>query len=86
MEVITIESQAFYALIEEVIARSQKPEKNKWIDERTAMELLGIRSKTSLWKLRSSGKIRFSQPTRKLIRYEHESILNYLEKHAKEIF
>ena len=50
------------------------------------MEILGIKSKGTLQKLRDEGKIRFSQPEKKIILYDRESIEQYLEKHAKDIF
>jgi len=50
------------------------------------MEILGIKSKGTLQKLRDEGKIRFSQPEKKIILYDRESIDQYLEKHVKNIF
>jgi len=50
------------------------------------MQLLRITSRTTLQKLRDEGSIRFSQPTRKLILYDRDSILQYLENHAKDTF
>ncbi|MEM6767521.1 MAG: helix-turn-helix domain-containing protein [Bacteroidota bacterium] len=50
------------------------------------MEILTITSKTTLQKLRDEGKIRFSQPMKKLILYDRESILTYLEENAQETF
>ena len=89
MNVIVIEDEAFYKLIEEVMTRMK--EKNaapndKWISGTEAMKKLGIKSKTTLQKLRDQGKIRFSQPDKKIILYDTDSINEYLEKHAKETF
>lgn len=89
MEVICLQDAAFYALIEEVHQRlleknSQK--EDKWISADEAMQKLRITSKTTLQKLRDEGKIRFSQPEKKHIVYDLDSIYNYLEKHAKETF
>ena len=50
------------------------------------MQKLRIASKTTLQKLRDEGKIRFSQPEKKLILYNIESIYGYLEKNARETF
>lgn len=89
MQVICLEDEAFYALIEEVVARlSEKhgDEKEKWIADEQAMYLLGIKSKTTLQKLRDEGKIRFSQPQKKIILYDRESIDAYLEKNARNTF
>jgi len=50
------------------------------------MELLGVKSKTTLQKLRDEGSIRFSQPQKKIILYDRDSVMDYLDKHAKDIF
>ena len=86
MEVICLQDQAFYLLIEEVIERIKEKQNitgDKWISGEEAMAKLRITSKTTLQKLRDEGKIRFSQPERKLILYDLDSINKYIEKHAK---
>lgn len=88
MEIIIFEEEAYWKHINEVLQRlkdSQKEEK-KWINEAEAMELLGVRSKSEMWKMRTTGKIRYSQPSRKIIRYDKQSILKYLDDHAKNEF
>lgn len=50
------------------------------------MTKLRIKSKTTLQRLRDEGHIRFTQPDRKTILYDTDSINGYLEKHAKETF
>ncbi|MGJ1334177.1 helix-turn-helix domain-containing protein [Sphingobacterium siyangense] len=89
MEVICLQDEAFYALIDKVV--TQLKEKNnithdKWISGEEAMSMLRITSKTTLQKLRDTGAIRFSQPEKKIILYDVESIHTYLEKHAKDTF
>ncbi|MGN8037812.1 helix-turn-helix domain-containing protein [Chitinophaga sp. 22321] len=89
MEVICLEDDAFYALIEKVVERIK--EKNnlkfdKWISGEEAMRRLNITSKTTLQKFRDEGKIRYSQPEKKIILYDADSIGEYLEKHAQNIF
>ncbi len=89
MEVICLQTEAFYTLVEEVVRRmknSHDDQQDKWIQGADAMKLLGIKSKTTMQKLRDEGNIRFSQPERKIILYDRDSILEYLDKHAKEIF
>ena len=89
MEVICLETEAFYTLVEEVVKRlkdNQSDQQDKWIQVTEAMKLLGIKSKTTLQKLRDEGSIRFAQPQKKIILYDRDSILEYLEKHAKETF
>ncbi|MEL7118750.1 MAG: helix-turn-helix domain-containing protein [Bacteroidota bacterium] len=88
-EVICLESKAFYILMENVINRFKhhhEKEHDKWINDEEAMHLLRIKSRTTLQKLRDEGRIRYSQPTRKLILYDRDSLLEYLDFHAKDTF
>ena len=89
MEVICLESEALFSLVEQVVERIK--EKNnithdKWIDGETAMKLLGIKSKTTLQFMRDNGKIRFTQPKRKIILYDRDSIMEFLDNNAKDTF
>ncbi|RYU92685.1 helix-turn-helix domain-containing protein [Emticicia agri] len=89
MQVICLEEVAFYALIEQVVNRLKEKDthaKEKWVSDEQAMDLLKIKSKTTLQKLRDEGKIRFSQPQKKVILYDRNSIETYLEKNARETF
>lgn len=90
LNIICLESEAFYTLVEEVVDRlhniSLEKHQDKWISDEEAMKMLRIRSRTTLQKLRDEGTIRFSQPSKKLILYDKNSILAYLEKHAKDTF
>ncbi|MBL7819471.1 MAG: helix-turn-helix domain-containing protein [Saprospiraceae bacterium] len=89
MEVICLEDEAFYLLIEKVVSRIKEKEgiiQDKWISSDEAMDKLKIKSKTTLQKLRDEGKIRFTQPERKIILYDRDSINEYLEKHSKDTF
>ncbi len=89
MEVICLEDQAFYALIDRVVEQIKKEQnlkEDKWISGEEAMHKLRITSKTTLQKLRDEGKIRFSQPEKKHILYDSESINEYLEIHTKDTF
>lgn len=89
MQVICLQEDAFYALVNEVVARVKERQgikKDKWISPEEGMAKLRIKSKTTLQRLRDEGKIRFSQPEKKLILYDVESIYEYIEKHVKETF
>ncbi|CAN5820447.1 hypothetical protein BH10BAC2_BH10BAC2_27210 [soil metagenome] len=89
MQVICLQEDAFYALIDQVVARikeKQNVSNDKWIGAEEAMKKLRITSKTTLQKLRDEGKIRFSQPERKIILYDIDSINEYLNKNARETF
>lgn len=88
MEVICLESQAFYQLVEEVYQRilEKSEHQEKWVSPEIAMGLLNIKSKTTLQKLRDEGRIRFTQPQKRVILYDRESISEYLETNAKNPF
>ncbi len=89
MNVICLEEPAFYELVETVVARLKNEQislPEKWIGTEEAMGILNIKSKTTLQNLRDSGKIRFSQPQKKIIVYDRDSIESYLEHHAKDTF
>ena len=87
MEVICVESEAFYELLDKVIERySNKPIEDTWISDIEAMNLLRISSKTTLQKLRDEDAIIYTQPKKKLILYNRYSILEYLEKHVNKPF
>jgi hypothetical protein len=89
MEVICLQDEAFYMLINEVVERIKEKnnsKEDKWISGTEAMQKLRIKSKTTLQKLRDEGRIRFSQPDKKIILYDVDSIQEYLSKHSRETF
>ena len=85
LKIITFESEAFFALVDEIEQRlgSKKPDSH--IGEVETMRLLGIKSKSHLWKLRTELKIDFFQDDDhpKQIMYCQESIKRYLKMHTK---
>jgi hypothetical protein len=85
MNVICLHDEAFFNLVEEVVDRIKEKRnvlEDRWILPSEAMAVLGIKSKTTLQKLRDEGKIRFSQPQKKIILYDRVSLLKYLDEHA----
>jgi len=90
MNVICIEEKAFYALWDRMSKYVQSQLEintvDKWIDKKEAKRLLRIKSDTTLQKLRDEGQIRYSQPEKKHILYDRDSINDYLEAHAMEAF
>lgn len=89
MEVICLEDRAFYSLIDKVVSHIKTHhviQEDKWISGEEAMHKLRISSKTTLQKLRDEGRIRFSQPEKKIILYDVDSINDYLEKFSKDSF
>lgn len=89
MNVICLQEDAFYELVDSVVERLKDKhsiKENQWIRGEEVMDMLGIRSRTTLQKLRDDGWIRFSQPNKKIILYDRESVLEYIEQHAKDSF
>ncbi|MBK7966577.1 MAG: DNA-binding protein [Bacteroidetes bacterium] len=80
MEIICLEEEAFYALIEKVVSQLKEKHQikvDKWVSSTEAMSILRIKSKTTLQKLRDEGKIRFSQPEKKIILYDSDSLIKF---------
>tara|TARA_A100000171_G_scaffold35638_3_gene34198 strand:+ start:934 stop:1203 length:270 start_codon:yes stop_codon:yes gene_type:complete len=88
MNVILIEEQAYYQLLDKVITYTKEniQHQNKWVTPTEAMKLLNIKSNTTLQSYRNEGKIRYSQPQKRVILYDRKSIDEFLERHAKEPF
>lgn len=89
MKVILIDEDAFFELFNRLVDRfeQQKAKKEKsWLTPQEAMKALNITSKTTLQKYRDEGKIRFAQPSRRVILYDPKSIDAFLEKHARDTF
>jgi hypothetical protein len=89
MQIICVEEVAFFALIDQVIEQiktKKSVDENKWISGLEAMDILRIKSKTTLQKLRDEGKIRFSQPEKRIILYDRDSIREYLDDFVYETF
>ena len=89
MQVICLEEDAFYNLVDEVVERLKEKhqiQNDKWMSTERAMALLTIKSKTTLQNLRDTGAITYTQPQKKIILYDYDSIMSYLEEHKKEKF
>ena len=89
MKVILIEEEAFFELIERVVDRigsKLSKKESKWLTPEQAMKELGIKSTTTLQRYRDEGKIRYSQPSKKIIRYDPVSIQEYLESKTQDTF
>lgn len=84
MEVICLDTEAYYGLIQEFIGilKEENKEEELWIDTQTAMSVLKISSKTTLQKYRDENRIRFSQLSRKVILYYRPSLLELLENNV----
>lgn len=86
MEVICLEEAAFYSLLDKVYAHLKtvnNVKQEKWILPDEAMNMLGVK-KTKLQELRDTGEIIFSQPSKKVILYDVDSIREYLDRHTRK--
>ncbi|MFC3560500.1 DNA-binding protein [Pedobacter jamesrossensis] len=87
---VCMESEAWYAMIKTAVTQIRAEDKaakeDKWISDEKASNLLDGASTSTLLRLRNSGKIKFTQPTRKLILYDRDSIMAYLNKGTHETF
>ena len=89
MQVICLQEDAFYELLDQVVERIKDKhsiKEDKWVSGEEAMRKLRISSRITLKKLSDESTIRYSQPERKIILYDPDSINEYLEKHVKSTF
>jgi hypothetical protein len=85
-KLICLDSKAFQALVKETAGMLREEllgGLNPWLDESEAMELLKIRSRTTLKKYREDGNIDYRRLSPKQIIYRRESILLFIENSAK---
>lgn len=75
-------------LIRECVAlgEKQKPKEKIWITTKETMQLIGIKSRTTLARIKNEGLIEFTQPLKKVILFKKESVLDYLESKSKKTF
>lgn len=87
---ICLNSDAFYELLDRVVEhitdtyRLERAE--RWISADECMELLNIRSRTTLWELKAEGKIAYSQVSRKVVLFDRRSVLEFIGKNKREAF
>lgn len=90
MSVIVLDGEQLEEFVQKLVTEIKSQLKtaphSKWIDGDEAMQMLRIKSKTTLQKFRDEGKIRFSQPEPRIILYDRDSIEAFIEKHAKDTF
>ena len=88
MEVICLEEKAFFELIDQVkeYLGDNQAEPPKWVNQDEAMRLLNVKSPTTMQEYRNNGDIRFTQPRKRVVLYDRDSINDFLERHAKDTF
>lgn len=84
---LVVDQDSLRLLLEELLQSIpiQISEK-EWITLEETMEMLNLKSKTSIQKLRDKGEIEFTQPMKKIILYRRSSVLEYLEKHSRKTY
>ena len=86
---ICLEEPAFFELMEQVYERlkgKHSIKQDKWISGEEAMQMLRIKSPSTLQDLRDRGAIAYSQPSKKLILYDVDSINEYLNDNLRKTF
>lgn len=79
LNIICLESEALKSLVKQ-LSTELKEDDYPWIDEKEAMLLLRISSKTTFQKYRDTGKIDFRRISTKHIVYRRQSILDFIEQ------
>ncbi len=83
INIICLESEALKALVKQ-LAFEITDEIDPWIDEKEAMKLLRVTSKTTFQKYREEGIIESSKLSSKHILYNRQSISNHIESKKDE--
>lgn len=90
MKTICLNSDAFYELLDKVVEHitdTYKLEKaERWISADACMELLNIKSRTTLWELKTQGKIAYSQISKKVVLFDRHSVLEFISVNKREAF
>lgn len=89
MKFLVIEEEQLIELFDRLVQHMEEKflkEKKEWLSPEEAMDALGISSTTTLQRYRDEGKIRYTQPSKKVIRYDAQSIDDFLTSKAKNTF
>lgn len=82
INIVCLESEALKVLIKK-LAFEISNEIHPWIDEKEAMGMLRIKSKTTLLKYKALDYIEYRKLSSKHILYNRQSILDFIEKQNK---
>ncbi len=85
INIICLESDALKSLVRK-LAIELRDDEFPWIDEKEAMLLLRISSKTTFQKYRETGGIDFRRISKKHIVYRRQSILDFIENSETDKF
>jgi hypothetical protein len=81
------DEESIYLLAKKITDRlmEEKENKKEWLTLIEVKALLGVKSSTTIQKLRDNSSIRFCKFGRKIL-YDRMSITEYLEKNVSETF
>lgn len=88
MNIICLEDKAFLTLIDRVVKHIKEKHsvtQDRWVTPEEAQKILNV-GKTCLQSLRNESKIVYSQPSRKQILYDRQSLEQYLKNHIKQSY
>ncbi|PHN05096.1 helix-turn-helix domain-containing protein [Flavilitoribacter nigricans] len=81
--IICLESETFKALVKELAREIREDDHDPFVDEKEAMRLLRITSKTTFQKYRDSGDIDYRIVTGKKYLYRRRSVIDFIENSPK---
>ncbi len=84
INIICLESPALKALVKQLAIEIKSDPADDWVNEKEAMAILDIASKTTFQKYRDGGEIIFSILTGKKYLYRKSSILAFIEKRSNQ--
>jgi len=86
-KMLLMEEGQFYELLDRYLEKSKAKHQEipEFVNEKVALKTLGLKSKTSLWKLRSTGAISYSKMG-KIILYRYISLKNYITQNEHKTF
>ena len=85
LDVICLETEAYYKLLAEVIdlVKSQDQKEEEWVGSEKAMSILGVGT-TTLQKIRDNNLIKISRLSKKHLMYYKPSLIKFLENNVKD--
>ncbi|MET3537674.1 helix-turn-helix domain-containing protein [Chryseobacterium limigenitum] len=87
IQIIQIDTLSLFEIIKQLKPLlSEKTTPKKWLTLKEAKTLLGIKSSTTILKLKNEGKLRYCNLTSKKILYDYDSIMEYLKSNAEDTF
>lgn len=81
--------QALKKVFKEIFERLDEyrdSQQEEYVNADEAKRLLGIKSNSTLQKLRDEGRIIFSMPMHKVILYQKKSIMDFIKMNVQEKF